>query len=188
MIVTGLSIWLGFATIDAVATETSVPQAYSDGLEAIVTDTAITARVKTRLLGEDNLGNSSIRVTTTNGVVTLDGTASSREAANVAVADTSAVEGVKSVDNNLITPGSNKTIAKTKRIVSDSWITTKVKSLIFADNVSNGVDVSVATVHGVVVLKGALPDQNAIDHVKYLATQVNRVKSVDTTNLVIARQ
>jgi hyperosmotically inducible protein len=127
-------------------------------------------------------------VTTTNGVVTLDGTASSQEAANVAVADTSAVEGVKSVDNNLITPGSNKTIAKTKRIVSDSWITTKVKSLIFADNVSNGVDVSVATVHGVVVLKGALPDQNAIDHVKYLATQVNRVKSVDTTNLVIARQ
>ncbi|HEY8085737.1 MAG TPA: BON domain-containing protein [Methylophilaceae bacterium] len=182
-----LSIGLGFGVAFA-ADEDAAPQAHSDGLGAVVSDTIITGKVKAKFVGEDSLTNSQIIVTTTNGVVTLKGSATSQDAANIALEDAKAVEGVKSVDNELTTPHSNKTLAKTKRVMSDSWITTKVKSVLLADNVGNGVDVTVETTHGVVALKGALPNQNAIDHVKELAGQVESVKSVDTTKLVVARK
>ena len=70
--------------------------------------------------------------------------------------------------------------------MSDSWITTKVKSEILADSVSKGFDVSVETIHGVVVLKGALANQDAVDHVKDIAEKVDGVKSVDTSALTVA--
>jgi len=46
--------------------------------------------------------------------------------------------------------------------------------------------VSVTTTHGVVVLKGALASQDAIDHVKSLAEKVKGVKSVDTALLTVS--
>ena len=96
--------------------------------------------------------------------------------------------GVKSVDNNLRTPGSSNAGAKTERVVSDSWITTKVKSEILADSISKGFKVSVETKHGVVILTGALANQDGIDHVKDIAGKVDGVKSVDTTALVVANK
>ena len=86
------------------------------------------------------------------------------------------------------TPNSSKSLEKTKRVMSDSWITAKVKSAILADNVGNGVDVSVETMYGVVVLTGTLPNQNAIDHVKNIARRVDSVKSVISDELVVARK
>lgn len=184
--VSSLVVGLGFSV--AYAADETAPQAHSDGLGAVVSDTVITGKVKAKFMGEDGLGKSQIVVNTTNGVVTLKGSASSQEAMNIAIEDANAVDGVRSVDNELTTPNSNKTMEKTKRVMSDSWITTKVKSAILADNVGNGVDVSVETKHGVVVLSGALPNQNAIDHVKNLAQRVDSVKSVDTEALIVAHK
>jgi hyperosmotically inducible protein len=82
-------------------------------------------------------------------------------------------------------PGDSKQVAKAERVVSDSWITTKVKSEILADSVSKGFKVSVKTKHGVVILKGTLANQDAIDHVKDIAEKVKGVKSVDTKALTI---
>jgi hyperosmotically inducible protein len=70
--------------------------------------------------------------------------------------------------------------------VSDSWITTKVKTEILADSVSKGFEVNVKTEHGVVLLKGSLANQDAIDHVKDIAAKIYGVKSVDTTELTVA--
>jgi hyperosmotically inducible protein len=190
LIIAGLAVGLGFTTLDASADNPTpqAPQAHSKDLGTAVSDTVITAKLKAKLLSEDSLGKSSIMVTTTNGVVTLDGSATDEDAVALALSDANSIEGVRSVDNNLSTPNSNKTLNKTKRVMSDSWITTKVKSVILADSVTNGVDVSVKTIHGVVVLKGALPDQDVIDHVKNLAARVDSVKSVDATALVIAHR
>ena len=178
---TGLAFGVAYA-----AAEDAAPQAHSDGLGAVVSDTIITAKVKSRFMGEGSLGQSHVMVATTNGVVTLTGSVSSQQAMDVALVDANAVEGVKSVDNELTTPHSNKTLHKTRRLMADSWTTTKVKSAILADNFGNGVDVSVTTRHGVVVLKGALPNQNTVDHVKNIAERVNNVKSVDTSRLFVA--
>lgn len=192
LITAGLAAVLGIGTAAAATNDAAVPQAHSDSMGAAITDTAITAKVKAKLMGEQGLKKSHISVTTTNGVVTLRGSASSLKAKALAEATTKSVEDVKSVDNSLKTPASNRTaaerrdaVSKTKRVVSDSWITTKVKSEIFANSVSKGFDVSVETIHGVVVLKGHLPNQDAIDRVKDIAEKVDGVKSVDTSALTV---
>ena len=79
----------------------------------------------------------------------------------------------------------SKAVSKTERVVSDSWITTKVKSEILANSVSKAFKVSVKTKHGAVSLKGKLPSQDAIDLVKMIAEKVKGVKSVDVSGLVI---
>ncbi|MGB7194982.1 MAG: BON domain-containing protein [Collimonas pratensis] len=177
----------------AMAADAAAPQAHSDGVGATVTDAGITTTIKAKLMTTDGMGKSDVSVTTTNGVVTLDGAASSASAKSKAEAVAKQVEGVKSVDNNLTTPSNgvaadkvDKSVTKTKRVVSDSWITTKVKSEILADSVSKGFDVSVKTTHGVVVLSGALATQDAIDHVKDIAGKVKGVKSVDTSAITVA--
>ncbi len=75
---------------------------------------------------------------------------------------------------------------KTEQVVSDSWITTQVKSEILANSVSKGFKVSVSTKKGAVALKGNLPNQDAVDLVRMIAEKVKGVRSVDTSGLVIA--
>jgi len=185
LIVVGFSSGLSVSTVYADSDDASKPQAHSDGVIATIDDTAITAKVKAALSRERHLKTSSISVTTTNGVVTLDGAASSAKAKSLAGTVAVTIEGVKSVDNNLKAPHSSKAVAKTKKAVSDSWITTKVKSDILADSVSKGFDVNVVTTDGVVVLKGTLANQDAIDHVKDIAGKVNGVKGVDVSALTV---
>jgi hyperosmotically inducible protein len=84
------------------------------------------------------------------------------------------------------TPVTPTAADKTERVVSDSWITTKVKSEILANSVSKAFKVSVKTKFGVVSLGGKLPNQDAIDLVKMIAEKVNGVKSVDVSGLSIA--
>ena len=188
-----ISLAAGFGA-GAYAADSSPPQPHSDSVGAAITDTAITAKVKSQFMGDDRLKSSSISVTTTNGVVTLTGSASDSDAKSAAEKLASSVEGVKSVDDDLQTSSPTTTVGakvdkaahKTKRVASDSWITTKVKSELMADSVSKGFDVSVTTTHGVVVLKGNLASQDAIDHVKDLTEKVKGVKSVDTSSLKIA--
>ena len=193
LIVAGLAAGLGVGTAYAATGDASMPQPHSDSVGAAVSDTATTARVKAKLMGKDSLKKSDISVTTNNGVVTLDGSASNLHAKAVAEVAAKSVAGVQSVVDNLTTPASGEAsakthsaVAKTERVVSDSWITTKVKSEILADSVSKGFDVSVETNHGTVVLKGALANQDAVDHVKDIAEKVEGVKNVNTSALVVA--
>ena len=74
---------------------------------------------------------------------------------------------------------------KAEKAVSDSWITTKVKSEILANSVSKAFKVEVTTKSGVVALKGKLPNQDAIDLVKLIAEKVKGVESVDVYGLTI---
>ncbi len=83
------------------------------------------------------------------------------------------------------TAAPTRAVNKAERVVSDSWITTKVKSEILANSASKAFKVSVKTKHGVVLLKGKLPSQDAIDVVKMTAEKVKGVKSVDVSGLVI---
>jgi hyperosmotically inducible protein len=163
------------------------PTPHSDGVGTAMSDTAITAKVKSSFVGEDRLKGSHIKVVTTNGVVTLTGTAVSSDSKDAAEEIAQNVSGVRSVDDQISTPSSgnaaHKAIAKTERVGSDSWITTKVKSEILADSVSKGFDVHVKTLRGVVMLRGSLPTADAVAHVKDIAASVEHVKSVDTSEL-----
>jgi hyperosmotically inducible protein len=184
----GLAASLGVCLVTgaAVADDTT-PTAHSDSAGAAIGDAAITTKVKAKYLGDDRLKGSHIKVTTTNGVVTLTGSALNADSESAAEELARDVNGVKSVDDELTTSANqgsaHKAMANTERVGSDSWITTKVKSEIMADSVSKGFKVSVKTVNGVVMLSGVLPNDDAVAHVKDLAEKVEGVKSVRASQL-----
>jgi hyperosmotically inducible protein len=171
----------------AAAATAGDPTPHSDSVGATISDSAITAKVKGSFAGDDRLQGSHIKVVTTNGVVTLTGSAPSADSKTAAEELAQSVNGVRSVDDQVSAPASggavHRAVANTERVGSDSWITTKVKSELMADSVSKGFDVHVKTLHGVVMLRGTLPNKDAVDHVKDVAQRVEHVKSVDTSEL-----
>jgi hyperosmotically inducible protein len=183
----GAAAGLGLCLLAKAASGDMAPTAHSDSVGAAISDSAITTKVKANFLGDDRLKGSHIKVTTTNGVVTLTGSATGSDSKAAAEDIAKNVDGVKSVDDELTGPSSSgsmhKAVAKTERVGSDSWITTKVKSEIMADSISKGFKVSVKTVNGVVMLSGVLPNDDAVAHVKDLAEKVEGVKSVKTSQL-----
>jgi hyperosmotically inducible protein len=176
------------------ADDATAPTAHSDSVGAAISDTDITAKVKLKLADKKGLKGSDVDVTTTNGVVTLTGTATNSSAKSEAEDLTKQVKGVKDVDNELKTPSSSEAGAKTKAAasdvkheVSDSWITTKVKSELFSDSLTKGFDVKVVTTKGVVVLSGTLPNEDAVKRAKELAEKVDGVKSVNADDLNVGK-
>lgn len=80
----------------------------------------------------------------------------------------------------------DKAEKKVEKAVTDSWITTKVKSEILANSVSKAFKVEVTTKSGVVSLNGQLPTKDAVDLVKLIAEKVKGVKSVEASGLTVA--
>ncbi len=192
LLAAGLSTGLAIGMPPIASGDATAPVAHSDSMGAAISDSDITVKVKLKLADIKDLRKSDISVTTTNGVVTLNGTATSADARSTAETAAMSVDGVKSVDNELVTPSSGPLMADaksaaniTKHEVSDSWITTKVKSELLADSLTKGADVKVVTTGGVVVLSGKLANHDAIDHVKDIVEKVDGVKSVDTTGLTV---
>jgi hyperosmotically inducible protein len=72
-----------------------------NGTATAVSDTALTTKVKTALLGDGALKGSRIHVTTVAGVVTLRGRVPSSEASSHAQQVAQGTGGVKSVTNEL---------------------------------------------------------------------------------------
>lgn len=87
--------------------------------------------------------------------------------------------------NSSIEESVDRAIDDTQEVMSDSWITTKVKSELMADDLSEGFDVKVDTKDGVVSLEGTLLNQDAIDRVSDLAASVKGVKRVNASQLVV---
>lgn len=79
-------------------------------------------------------------------------------------------------DNNDGTMDSNQP-------VTDTWITTKVKSELATTKGVESMDVSVTTVDGVVTLTGVLDTDMAVDKAVAAAKSVKGVKSVDSSGL-----
>jgi hyperosmotically inducible protein len=163
----------------------------------VVSDSDITNQVKSRLTSMSNLQDASIDVNTMKGEVTLTGTVSSKEQEQAAKSAAQGIPGVTKVKDELSVSAKPPSMGEhrlmlasngSQHVVSDSWITTKVKSDLLADKVTQGFDVKVATTNGVVALTGSLPNEAAVNHAKAVALQVDGVKSVDTTGLNVSRQ
>jgi len=68
--------------------------------------------------------------------------------------------------------------------VTDSQITSEVKSKIASN--SPGTTVDVTTTNGMVALAGSVPNADAVAQVKQVAEQVRDVKGVDTSGLIVS--
>ena len=72
-----------------------------DTAKAVVDDSSITAEVKARISTAASLKDEKIKVSTTEGVVTLMGTVKTKQAKGAATKIVKAVKGVKSLNNKL---------------------------------------------------------------------------------------
>jgi hyperosmotically inducible protein len=84
--------------------ESVVQQAEKTG--AYIDDSVITTQIKAAMINDEFLKASAIEVTTVNGVVTLKGTVDSEQLVGRAIGLANSQQGVKSVQNELMTNAS----------------------------------------------------------------------------------
>lgn len=176
---------------DYVAPAASSTRSYGEAID----DATITATVKSKLLWSKSTDGLTADVDTNRGRVTLKGTADSKDAKALAGRLALNSRGVESVDNQLVVTPKKPTVAdsakssakEAEQDISDSWITTKVKStLMYSSNVS-GSDIDVSTSAGVVTLKGKVDSGAERALAIELADNVRGVKSVQAQSLAIAK-
>ena len=167
-----------------------------------VEDATVTASVKSKLLWNSHTDGLDIHVETVGGKVTLTGSANTGTEKDLAGRLAKNTNGVTGVDNRIAVgaPGTaDKAKAKTETAkaktenaaektevaVSDSWITTKVKStLLFSSDVS-GTEIGVDTEKGIVKLSGEVDSQGERQRAVELAQNVTGVKKVDASAVKI---
>ncbi len=81
----------------------------------------------------------------------------------------------------------NETVSEVQDVVSDSWITSKVKSVFLANTNIGGLDIKVETVDGVVALSGEVPTSAERDLAIAKAKEIKGVKGVAADGLKATR-
>ncbi|MFN3880927.1 MAG: BON domain-containing protein [Nitrincola lacisaponensis] len=156
----------------------------------LVEDASITAAVKSKLLWSTYTDGMDSEVSTHRGVVTLTGIAESNEEKALAETLALSTRGVRSVDNQLvisteeaITENPKNKVDSAGQAISDSWITTKVKSTYLMSSNIHSRDISVSTTEGVVTLSGNIHSRQEHDLAIELAQGIKGVKSVSANEL-----
>ena len=117
-------------------------------MQASETDSKIESSAKNSYNFKTYLKDDSIKVSSSNGVVTLTGTVARDYHKTLAEETVAGLPGVKNVDNRLTLVGDQPSEH------SDAWITMKVKAVLaFHKNVS-ATDTEVKTDNGIVTLSG----------------------------------
>lgn len=140
-----------------------------------VDDGWITTKITSKLTSDPQVNPFKIDVDTTDGVVTLRGKvkkASVRQEAEDLARNT---RGVKRVINEIevVEPGDTE-----GDVVSDSWITTKIKSKLTADPQLNPFNIDVDTSGGVVTLSGKVKNDANRQEAEKLARDTRGVRRV----------
>ena len=76
--------------------------------------------------------------------------------------------------------------APSSQPADDTWITTKVKASLLADEAVAGTRIEVDTVNGVVYLTGTASTQAQVDAAKKIAKGIEGVSKVDAAKLKVA--
>jgi len=166
----------------------------------VIEDAGITTAVKSKLLWSRHTDGIATTVETRRGHVTLEGTANSQAARDLAGMLAQNTMGVVTVENNLQlqtdtdqSAGARTSDDRTAELrsaaadagdaISDTWITTKVKStLLYSTNVS-GTAINVHTDDGVVTLSGKVNNESEQELAVELANNVRGVKEVNARDL-----
>ena len=176
---------LVFASVAIVAAPASVmAQSTTDKMEQKVkgaahdaktemSDSWLTAKTKIALFADDRIKGGQISVETVSGVVSLRGKVDSDDAKAAAASVAMAVDGVKSVRNDLevVAPGDRKVVD-----TSDKDITRQVEGRLAGDTQLKKVDVR--TDGGAVILTGAVSSIGASARASELARGVPGVRMV----------
>ena len=160
----------------------------------VVSDTALSATIKTKLATDSRLKASNISVTTTDHVAVLTGTAPSAEAKKAAEDLALHVEGVTRVDNRIEAPSAMASLgaevkagaASTGEKITDGWISTKIKTQLLADELTKASAIKVSTKNNVVYLRGKAGSAEEKAKAIQLASDIEGVKSVNASKLIVS--
>jgi osmotically-inducible protein OsmY len=142
-------------------------------------DAWLSAKVKTTLLFHRSVSGLKTGVNVKDGIVTLQGEATSQAQKELTTEYAKDVEGVKDVKNEMTL---SKTAKKTPRTagekIDDASITAQVKMALLFHRSTSALSTKVETKHGVVTLSGKARNIAEKDLVTKLVEDVNGVKSV----------
>ncbi len=140
-------------------------------------DATITSKIQSKLIADQAINSTNIDVDTFDGVVTLRGEVEKEYARDEAERLARDTRGVVGVDNRILVVSA---ATEDDSTVSDSWITTKIKSKLTADPELNPFNVDVDTLNGVVTLSGAVVSEAKRAEAEKLARATKGV--VDVVN------
>lgn len=142
--------------------------------QRVVQDSNITTKVKSKLANDPALNLFKIDVDTRQGVVTLAGNVPTEDRKRRAADLTTAIEGVRMVEN-LLQVGSKK---KTE-MFEDAVITSKITSGLIRNPATHALTIDVETIKGRVVLTGGVPSETEKREAEQIARRTNGVVSVE---------
>jgi len=148
-------------------------------------DAWITAKVKTALLFHRNVNATGTTVYTKDGVVTLQGEATSLAQKELTTEYAKDINNVKEVKNDMTiakTPATTPTIGDK---IDDASITAEIKSSLMSHWSTSALHTGVSTADGIVTLSGVAKNEAEKSLVTKLATDINGVNSV-INNMTIA--
>lgn len=166
----------------------------SSGLAQRFDDATLAATVKSKLLWNSNTEGLDIKVGAENGVITLSGQAQTPAAKELAGRLAENTDGVREVNNQLdVGTADTSTTGEVRRvagnagaIISDAWITSKVKSSYFSSRSLDGLNISVKTRDGVVNLSGSVLSDAEKQQAIETARSIRGVRGVDADALRVA--
>lgn len=135
----------------AAATALLLPALAAAQMEQTIDNSALQAKVKTKLITDDVVSGSTVNLETDNGIVQLGGFIDDEAKAKRAAEVVAGVEGVKKVDNQLHVKSGERSAGQA---IDDGMITTKVKAKLAEADMGTAASVNVDTYNGVVLLTG----------------------------------
>ena len=140
-------------------------------------DAWISTKVKTMFLFHRSV-SAMTEVNTIDGIVTLQGKATSQAQKDLTTEYAKDVEGVKDVKNEMTIAKTSKKTQTVSRKVDDASITALVKMTLLYHRSTSALNTKVTTSNGVVTLSGKASNAAEKDLATKFAKDVNGVKSV----------
>ncbi|WP_411360193.1 BON domain-containing protein [Pseudidiomarina sp. YC-516-91] len=180
LVAVAVAVALGMSSVNA-ATKTEIQEAVQNARHE--TQIATTYALSRYLRGHD------LSVTVVDGRALLSGYVAESVERDLAAAIASGVEGVTSVDNRIVVD-SNYAMDKAPSspryadVVSDAEINAAIKSKLIWSKHADGMDLTVATTSGEVVLTGNVASQKMKQLTEKLARDTQGVRSVENQLVV----
>lgn len=169
---------VALSTLTSTVCAAEYPSAWFAGgdssIKHTISDTSITAAIKSRYIADPEIKGLNIHVVTVKGVVTLSGHVPNQIMGNKAIQLAQDTDGVQEVISNI----KIKETSTANNVISDSAITAAIKSKYLADSKVKGLQIHVTTINGKVTLTGQVPNDDMEENAIAIARDTDGVKEV----------
>lgn len=159
------------------STDSVGDQASSSSVGNVIDDSLITTRIKSALMANPKINSYDFKVETRKGDVLISGFVNNQVEIDMATVLIKAVDGVKTIQNNVVLKNGSTTIGNK---VDDGITSGRVKAALLADPSIHSLDIRVVTRMDEVQLSGFVNNQQQLDLAMQLAAHVQGVQKVSS--------